>query len=272
MELISKEELTQGKKGFLPNLIASAAMAVFGINNINRLYAGTYGSGDQCAAKLLSILDTTYVVDEKELENIPREGGVVIICNHPTGGLDGVLLIDLLSKIRPDVKFMGNFILQKIQSLNNYFIPVDPFRSHDPRHNIKGIKTAYAHVEGGGALMIFPAGEVSSWQKNSRRIEDRPWNRSIMRFIRECGVPVVPMFIEARNSRKFYIMGSLHPLVRMALQPREFTNKRHMRIPVHIGAPIYPADTQQCPEQADYSESLREAVDRLRFRRERTKR
>lgn len=270
MELISKEELTQGRKGFLPNLIASAAMAVFGINNINRLYAGTYGSGGQCAAKLLSILGTTYDVDEQELENIPREGGTVIICNHPTGGLDGVLLIDMLSKIRPDVKFMGNFILQKIQSLNNYFIPVDPFRSHDPRHNIKGIKTAYAHVESGGALMIFPAGEVSSWQQNSHRIEDRPWNRSIMRFIRECDVPVVPMFIEARNSRKFYILGSIHPFIRMALQPREFTNKRHMKVPVHIGAPIYPADTQHCTELADYSRLLRETVDCLRFRHART--
>lgn len=250
-----------GHDGPVARIAAAAAMSLFGINNVNRLYAGTYHSGDRCADRLLSILDTTWKVDERKLDAIPREGGLIITANHPTGGLDGVLLIDLLSRIRPDIKFMGNFILQRIESLSDYFIPVNPFNNHDPRSNVKGIKAAIAHLEAGGALMVFPAGEVAVWRSDLRRIADRPWGRSMMRFVREAGVPVVPLWIEARNSRKFYLFGRMHPLLKMALLPREFTNKRHMKVPVRIGDPIMPADTASVGSLREYGELLRRKVD-----------
>lgn len=225
-------------RGPAPRLVASLAMALLGINHINRIYDATYHRGKKCAESLLSILGTTYKVGEADLANIPRTGPCVIVANHPTGGLDGVLLIDMLSKVRDDVKFIGNFILQKVESLNSYFIPVNPYSAHDPKGNVKGVKMAADHILTGGALVIFPAGQVSEWQKDLGRVADGTWRRSVMRFIHNSGAPVVPVYIDAQNSRRFYMLCGLHPFIKSAMLPREFINKRHMTIPVRIGPPV----------------------------------
>ena len=260
MELIGKKDIMSLYRSPAPRLVASLAMSLFGINHINKLYEATYNKGDQCAASLLDILRTTYSVDAAELANIPGEGACIIVSNHPTGGMDGVLLIDMLSKVRADVKFMGNFILQRIKSLSQYFIPVDPYRQHDPQGNVRGVKMAADHLLEGGVLVVFPAGEVSRWRKDLGCVADTPWRRSMIRFIRNSGAPVVPLYIEARNSRTFHLLGDLHPFLRTAMLPREFTNKRHKKIPVRIGCPIPANEKTEALSREEFGDMLRGRV------------
>ena len=217
MKLVSPEELRFGHKGLLANLQAALIMRLARLHGINRLYsdsltratavtaeptnepAGNRDSkipGNAFAAAALDVLRIRYEADPGERQHIPAGGGAILIANHPTGALDGILLIDLLTRIRPDIKFMGNFLLDRIEPLKHYFINVDPF-DRKQRNNTGGMRQALAHLQNGGLLVIFPAGEVSTWQHGLHGCKDKPWPPSILRFIRKAAVPVIPLYIHA---------------------------------------------------------------------------
>ena len=271
MHLIETKDLMMGRTGAVPRFFANSAMGVLGINKINRLYEDTFDSGADTAADLLAELNITYTICDKDRSNIPAEGGAVFISNHPTGLLDGILLIDLLSRVRPDVKFMGNFLLDRIESLRRYFIPVDPFDSKDAKKNMRGVREALRHVQNGGALVIFPAGEVATWHKGFNQIKDRKWPSSIIRFIRSAEMPVVPICIEARNSRFFRLVGLVHPTLRTIMLPREFLNKRDKTVNVNIGSAIAPRKVKQLEDLRVYGDYLRANVDYLHKKHPRKK-
>lgn len=260
-----------GRTGAVRRFSAGMAMSILGINKINKLYGDTIDSGADTAAELLSHLDIKYTVCDKDRSNIPAEGAAVFISNHPTGLLDGILLIDLLSKVRPDVKFMGNFLLDRIESLKQYFISVDPFDSKDAKKNMHGIREALRHVRAGGALVIFPAGEVATWNNGFDQIRDRRWPKSIIRFIRSTDVPVVPVCIEARNGRFFRLVGLIHPALRTILLPRQFLNKRGKTVNVNVGSAISPRKVKQLEDTRVYGDYLRANVDYLHKKNPRKK-
>ena len=223
--LVDGSELTSGKKGFFPRLIARGLMSVFGLNRANKVYNDTYYEEDYTGA-LLSETGISYVIGDGDLANIPSEGPVIVICNHPTGAMDGIVLIDLLSKARPDTKFMGNFLLNRIEPLRKYIFAVDPFDSRSRDKNLKGVRDSLQHLKDGGLLAIFPAGEVATWQDGFKGIRDKDWDPAVIKFIRRAGVPVLPMYIQGRNSTLFRLAGKLHPALRTALLPHELFNKR----------------------------------------------
>lgn len=271
MQLVEREDLMFGKRGAAARAGASLLMGLLGIGKINRLYADTLAAGDRCAEELLRQLGVTVSVCDHDRANIPAEGPVIFISNHPTGLLDGIMLIDLLSKIRPDVRFMGNFLLERIESLNRYFIPVDPFDSKDAGKNLRGLRESLAHLKRGGALVLFPAGEVATWQKGFSTVRDKPWSPSAVRFIRRANVPVVPVCIEGRNSRLFHLAGKIHPLLRTALLPHELVNKRGITVDINIGSALTPRRLAELGETRAYGDYLRANVDYLRKKKPRRK-
>ena len=271
MQLVECEDLMFGKTGFVARAGASLLMKLLGIGKINRLYAETLSAGDRCAEALLRQLNVTVSVCDHDRMNIPGKGPVVFISNHPTGLLDGIMLIDLLSGIRPDVRFMGNFLLERIESLKKYFIAVDPFDSKDPGKNLRGLRRSLEHLKAGGALVVFPAGEVATWQKGFSVVKDKPWDASAIRFIRRANVPIVPICIEGGNSRLFHLAGKIHPLLRTALLPHELVNKKNATIDVNIGSPLTPRRLAELKELRVYGDYLRANVEYLKKKKPRKK-
>jgi putative hemolysin len=260
MPLISPQDiLRQSNK--LRVCISKVVMNVLGFNKLNNSYAATQEYlGNDVTAHYLFQHNIKYMVDETHLKNIPEKGSCVLICNHPTGMLDGVVLIDLISRIRPDVKFLGNFLLGRMDVLEQFFIEVDPFDANNSR-NIKGIKTALQHVKEGNCLAIFPAGEVST--VHGFRIQDKKWPTSIMKFIRKVNVPVIPMFMSGTNSLSFHILGFFHPFLRTIQLVRQVNRKDNSTVKVAIGAPIFPVRVASLNEK-EYADFLRMNVDLLR--------
>ena len=260
MPLISPQDiLRQSNK--LRVCFSKFVMNVLGFNKLNDSYAATKEYlGNDVTAHYLFQHNIKYVVDETNLKNIPEKGSCVFICNHPTGMLDGIVLIDLVSRIRPDVKFLGNFLLGRMDVLEQFFIEVDPFDASNSK-NFKGIKTALQHVKEGNCLAIFPAGEVST--VHGFRIQDKKWPSSILRFIRKVNVPVVPMFMSGTNSPTFHILGFIHPILRTIQLVRQFNRKDNTTVKVAVGAPILPVRVTSLNEK-EYADFLRMNVDLLR--------
>lgn len=190
----------------------------------------------EVAFKKLSI---TFNYNEEELKRIPKEGPVVVVANHPYGGIEGLLLIHLLKKIRPDSKILANFLLGRVKEIRDNFIFVDPFGSNSStRKNTQPLRDAIEYLEKGGLIATFPSGTVSHFQWKLRQISDPAWNKNIARIIRRSKATVIPLFFDGHNGPLFQCAGFVHPLLRTALLPRELANKANKELPVKIGTPI----------------------------------
>lgn len=270
-ELITESDLCFGRRGPAARLLAKAGMRMARLHEINDLYDKTFAYDGPYAEGLLRNLDVTYEANDWGLERIPKTDGCIVAANHPTGALDGIVLIDLLSRLRPDVKFMGNFLLGRIDSLKDFFIDVDPFDA-TASGNVKGIRQAWTHLQAGGMLVIFPAGEVATWQQGLGQLRDKPWGDSIVRFIRKAALPVVPVYIQARNSPGFHLAGKIHPLLRTALLPRQLLNKRGKHVVVRIASPLTPSQAKELTDTAAFGRFLRANCEYLSPPRERPRR
>lgn len=247
-----------GMKGFLGTCVAKVLYGVCGLGEINRLFDGAADyQGREFADHLLENMNVTFGLDPEQLNNIPKTGGFIVVSNHPFGGIEGVMLYSLISKVRPDVKLMANFILSHIPNLKEAFFAVNPFSSNPEwKSSVAGIKGAIEHVANGNGLGIFPAGEVSRYHGHDYP-EDLPWSNSIARIIKQSGVPVVPVYWHGRNSKTFYFFDKIHNMLGTARLMRELANKHDTCIPVQIGKPIPAAEVAEYDQPRDLAAYLR---------------
>jgi putative hemolysin len=215
------------------------------LDRLNRSYDRLYqvlksGDPDRCAFETsLDILNVRYRIDEHDMNRIPATGPVVIVANHPFGGIEGIILGALLLHRRNDVRILGNFLLKQIIGIGDRIIAVDPFDNRSAaQKNRSGLKQSLAWLKNGGALITFPAGEVASWRWSESKVADPEWNPHIGALIRLTKATAVPVHFPGRNGNLFQSMGVLHPLLRTALLPRELINKEGRTLPVHVGSPL----------------------------------
>ena len=166
---------------------------------------------------------------ENRLQQIPASGPLLIVANHPLGGLEGIAITKLLMTIRPDIKVLTNELLTRIPEFQSVFVGVNVLSGSAIRENIRGIREVTRHLCDGGALLMFPAGKVSAINVRNRRIEDRPWNRLAGKLLQRSGATCVPIHVGGQNSRLFYSLGLIHPILRTARLPRELTNKQNSK-------------------------------------------
>jgi putative hemolysin len=176
---------------------------------------------------------------EEELAKIPKEGPAVVVANHPFGGIEGVILLSLLRRVRPDAKAMANYLLSAIPEMRDDFIFVDPFASkNSAKANLRPIKESLSWLKDGHLLIVFPAGEVSSFDRRTLRVRDPAWSASIAALVRKTDATVVPMFFPGHNGPLFNLVGLIHPRLRTLLLPRQAVNKKGKTLTVRIGTPL----------------------------------
>ncbi len=262
MALVTPEELLSAtpvlrKLGGRP--LAKLILRILKIDRLNSFYDTIHGSEPEKGLNnIIDYFGFKYEVSETDLKRLPKTGAYITISNHPLGGPEGVILTRLMLNIRPDFKILTNFLLSRIAPLTGWFIPVNPFESHkNSKSSFPGLKQALAHLSEGKPLCIFPAGEVSSYQKKWRTITDKEWQPSIMKIIQRANVPVIPIYFEGRNSLWFYLLGLINPLLRTVRLPAEFQNKHGKPLKIRIGTPINIAEQSEFSQLSDYTCFLR---------------
>ncbi|MEZ8545230.1 lysophospholipid acyltransferase family protein [Vibrio splendidus] len=206
----------------------------------------------------LSALNIDYSVSAGATDNIPEQGPVVIVANHPLGAIEGVILADLVGSVRKDVKVLANELLKRLPELDDLFIGVDVFNSKESkRTNAKAIRDANRHLADGGLLIVFPAGEVSSYRKGAKTLTDIEWSKSVAKFVKRHQATTVPIFINGKNSELFYQAGRVHPLLRTALLGRELLNKQATTISISIGSSIPYSEIKSFEKEMDIVNYLR---------------
>lgn len=240
--------------------IAKMLMSILKINKINKEYSKIgHLKGLDFLNTLLNNLQINYEISEEELLRIPKEGPFIIVSNHPYGGIDGIILLKIISEIRPDFKVMANFLLRRIDPIKEVIIPVDPFEGQSQiSSSVAGIKGALNHLREGKPLGIFPAGEVSTYYNTeSPGVADKQWNESIIKFIKKMEVPIVPVYFKGTNSRLFHILGLIHPMLRTAKLPSELLNKKNKLVKLRMGIPIAVKEQKEFTDIARFGRFLR---------------
>lgn len=258
--VVSNSEVKKalGLHGAFGSLMVDLGYYVCGFHKVVK-YIGNAKEyqGQEFVDRFLDNMNVSADFDENLLSNIPEKGGFVVVCNHPFGGIEGLLLYHVVSKIRPDFKLMGNYILSMIPNLKDSIFGVNPFTSN-PRwsDSKKGLRASILHLAEGHGLGIFPAGEVSRYH-GKLYPEDLPWSSSIARLVKNAGVPVVPVFWRGQNSRLFYRLDKIHEMLGTARLPRELANKHDQCFSMQIGCAISADEIARYKQPEDLATYLR---------------
>jgi putative hemolysin len=207
------------------------------IDEVNQLESDVtrLGTQESFFRTTLDLLGCRYELSEADLLRIPAKGPVVVVSNHPLGGLDGIILGDLLQRRRSDVKLMANYLLKGVRYAGGHMIFVDPFAKETPAaRNIAPLRESLRHLKGGGLLGVFPGNQVSHYRRETGEVSDPDWVPHIAALVRRSGATVVPLYIDAKNGWLFERIGLVHPLLRTLLLTREFMKRGNSREPVRV--------------------------------------
>lgn len=201
------------------------------INNF--LIHGEAYKGFDFVEAVLEYFNFGYTLSNKDKANIPSSGRVIIIANHPLGALDALALIALVKEVRSDIKVLANDVLMQIEPLQNLLIPIDNLGGTTPKESLKKVYDALEHDE---ALIVFPSGEVS--RAHPTGIKDAKWKKGFLKFAQKSNSPILPVFIDAKNSPTFYTLSLINKKIATFLLASEMFKKRSKIIHFKIGEMI----------------------------------
>lgn len=218
---------------------------------------------------LFDSFHNTLRVDGKEiLEQLPQ-GAFITVSNHPLGALDGISLIYLITRYRPEFRVMVNMILNRIQAMRPNFIAVDAWASDNAegkRQSVLGIRKALRMLKDGQPVGFFPAGAMSktNWKN---QLEDRQWQPSVLEIIYRAKVPVIPIYFHDRNSWWCNILGHICWPARSLRLPAEVFRKNGKELHISVGEPISAEEQRRHGANAEeLGKYLREKTYELRER------
>ncbi|NIB39263.1 lysophospholipid acyltransferase family protein [Pseudomaricurvus alkylphenolicus] len=175
----------------------------------------------------------SYTVPNRDKANIPAQGRVVIIANHPIGSLDGLAILRLVCEVRPDVKILANDMLMNFEALHPLLIPLDNMTGNSA---LKSFRAALDELNNDHAVIVFPAGEVSRARPSG--VRDTRWRPGFLKLARRSGASILPVHIGAKNSLLFYSASMLFKPLGTALLAKEMFNKKSATIHFRVGEPI----------------------------------
>jgi len=243
---------------------AEFMIRIMALDKVNQVYdhSGNY-TGARFAEGLLNDFGVNYVIGNAErLKKLP-DGAFITVSNHPYGGLDGIILIDLMARIRPDYKLMVNRMLSLVKTMKDNFISVTPVgnkKSGITITSIHGLRETLTHLQEGHPVGFFPSGAVSDFRIKDMHVRDRKWQKSVLHLIHTIKVPIVPIRFFDINSAFFYFLGLINWRIRSLRMCRELFNKKEQDPRIGIGNIISVEEQKQFSDSGSLGIFLRKAV------------
>ncbi len=174
-----------------------------------------------------------------EIARIPKTGAVVVLANHPHGLVDGMIMAELVSRVRPDFRILTRSLLTGIPEIEEFMIPV-PF-PHEPNARELGLEMrnlTMAHLKNNGVVILFPAGKVASSETWFGPAIEAEWNVFTHKMIRGSGATILPIHFTGQNSRAYQIANKLAATLRQGLLLYEIKRALFKPQRPYVGTPI----------------------------------
>ncbi len=178
-----------------------------------------------------------YSFDEAELRRIPARGPVVVVANHPMGGLEGVLLMAMLERVRPDFKVFANIVDSFIEELKDSFIFTNPMAKGSAT-NYEALRLSREWLAQGHCLLVFPAGRVGLYRPEKGYVTDESWDPSALALGIMTKADFVPIYVEGESSALFSFLSEYIFPMKLLFLIWEFLGSLRRRVAFHVGRPI----------------------------------
>lgn len=181
----------------------------------------------------------------EEIARIPATGPVVVVANHPHGLVDGMIMAEMVNRVRSDFRILTRSLLTGIPEVEEFMIPV-PF-PHEANARELGLQMrnlTMEHLKRGGVIILFPAGKVAMSEGFFGPAVEAEWNVFTHKIIQRSGATIVPMHFTGQNSRAFLIANKLSDTLRQGLLLYEIKRALFKPQRPHIGHPISAAELE----------------------------
>jgi len=208
---------------------------------IRRFEAEGVETGQEFWPHALRVMGIALETPDAELANIPETGPVIIVANHPHGLVDGMILAELIGRVRTDYKILTRSLLTGIPEIEQFMIPVPfPHEENAIQKSLEMRKTAMAHLTGGGVVVLFPSGTVASSEDWWGPAIEQDWNPFTAKMVVKSGATVVPIHFPGANSRAYQIANKISATIRQGLLLHEVVHALNRAQRPHIGKPFDP--------------------------------
>jgi putative hemolysin len=194
------------------------------------------------------------------LENIPKEGPVILVMNHPFGGLDALALVSALRGHREDLKFIVNDILMNLTNLADLFVGVNKHGKTEKstRQQIMDV------FESPHAVCVFPAGLVS--RKSHGVVRDLEWKKTFVTYAKKLNQPIIPIYIDGKLSNFFYRLSNFRKFlgikanIEMIFLVHELFKLRGTTVTLTVGESIQPETLNTKQSEKDLAQEIKAKV------------
>ncbi len=192
--------------------------------------------------KALKQMGIEVLTPPEEIANIPATGPLVVVSNHPHGLVDGMVLAEIIGRVRTDYKILTRSLLTGVPEIEQFLIPV-PF-PHEENSRELGLEMrahCMAHLEQGGCIVLFPAGKVASSKTFFGPAVEPEWNPFTAKMVTRSGASVLPVRFLGGNTRTYLIANLLSATLRQGLLLHEIRWALFRPQRPVVGAVIAPA-------------------------------
>lgn len=185
---------------------------------IRKFERGGVKFGQGFWADALKVMGIELQTPAQQIANIPKEGPVIIVANHPHGLVDGMVLAELIGRVRTDYKILTRSLLTGVNAIDQFMIPVPfPHEEDALQQNLEMRRKAMEHLQNGGVIVLFPSGVVAASETMFGPAIEAEWNPFTAKMIQRSGAKVVPVFFQGQNSRWYQMANQISATLRQGL-------------------------------------------------------
>lgn len=209
------------------------------IRLIRQFEATGVPQGQPFFTKAVKTMGIDILTPAEQVARIPREGPLVVVANHPHGLVDGLVMGELVGRVRTDYKILTRSLLTGIPEIEEFMVPV-PF-PHEENARELGLEMrniCMRHLKQGGVIILFPAGKVATSRSMFGPVIEPEWNPFTAKMVLRSGAAVLPIFFPGRNTRLYHVADKISPTFRQGLLLHEIYRALNRPQAPVIGEPI----------------------------------